>query len=74
MKKISQSGKWAFNGKAAGGQTGVDYWNTGNRDAINNAGCRVGELGLAGHLKKCYMNGYKEGQSTRAARKRNNKP
>lgn len=69
MKKRLVSGKWSFSGKAAGGQIGVDYWHVGHGDALENRGCRVGTLRLAGHLKKCYMNGYKEGQQQRARSK-----
>ncbi len=68
MKKRAQAGKWQFSGKAASG--GVDYWHVGYGDADNNRGCRAGVLALRGHLKTCYMNGFKEGQQARASRKR----
>lgn len=47
---------------------GVDVYNEGRNDAIQNSGNHSGKY--RGHLKKCYKNGYTEGQLNRAAWKK----
>lgn len=59
MKKKRESGKNFQNYKAD--NDGVTVYHRGENDAYHNLGCRGGQY--AGHLKKCYMNGYKEGQA-----------
>lgn len=64
MKKRAESGK-NFQNKSP--NNGVDLWHRGDYDAYHNLGCMGGRY--RGHLKKCYMNGYKEGQTRRAFEK-----
>jgi hypothetical protein len=64
MKKRAESGK-NFQNKSL--NNGVDLWHQGEHDAYHNLGCNGGRY--RGHLKKCYMNGYKEGQTRRAFEK-----
>lgn len=47
---------------------GVDVYNEGRDDAEQNLRNRCGKY--RGHLKKCYQNGYKEGQANRASWKK----
>lgn len=61
MKKKRDSGK-NFRNKSS--DDGVTVYHRGENDAYYNLGCRGGKY--AGHLKKCYMNGYREGQRRRA--------
>ncbi|RTL07718.1 hypothetical protein EKK58_00830 [Candidatus Dependentiae bacterium] len=65
MKKKRESGKNFQNYKAD--NDGVTVYHRGENDAYHNLGCRGGQY--AGHLKKCYMNGYKEGQARRSSEK-----
>lgn len=64
MKKKCESGK-NFQNKSP--DDGVSVYHQGENDARGNLGCHAGRYG--GHLKKCYMNGYKEGQLRRALEK-----
>lgn len=64
MKKKRESGKNFLNKSP---DDGVTVYHRGENDAYHNLGCRGGQY--AGHLKKCYMNGYKEGQQRRSFEK-----
>jgi hypothetical protein len=65
MKKKRESGKGMSN------SAGVDVYHRGESDSYNNSGNHSGEY--AGHLKRCYQNGYMEGQRRRAFEKRRSK-
>lgn len=64
MKKKAESGK-NFRNKSP--DDGASLYHQGEHDAYNNLGCLGGKY--RGHLKKCYMNGFKEGQLRRAFEK-----
>lgn len=64
MKKKRDSGKNLQNKSS---DAGVTVYQRGRNHAYYNMGCCGGHY--VGHLKKCYMNGYKEGQAQRQAEK-----
>lgn len=64
MKKKSESGK-NFRNKSP--NDGVTVYRLAERDAYLNLGWHGGRY--TGHLRKCYTNGFSEGQRHRAAEK-----